>query len=410
MSQSHFYAFEDNTSYYHLGDYLISLHENLWAITAAAVVLISSLLSFLTPAGGFGQIAGSLAFMYCAPRDFQNFVSDYSLSFSFGLGMYLGVAFGLVVIASIIYTRRFAIRLGSFPRAKVRDCTQVEEAAGSRGEAVPLHLASDRLTARVAARLAVVAAVILMLFTAPLIVAYSASVCTLEVRVNNIDDLDAGLVEIFVDGESVREMTVNPRSALGAVLHTTAGQHSVEIDYAFPDSPDGGTLDGKPDWSTWFQVRPLVGNSVTFHFGYHVPGIIFSALNAEPDGAGMRFTFDNVSRYFMGEETSADFSWGYSTIVLLDGTSGISWSNISNPALTSIAASPMVWHYGSAKTLSSVSVWLNVTDIGGNGRVDRGDFFVIEPAGAAFAPGVLYEVCVLYEPMDYLVCGAEFGG
>jgi len=108
-------------------------------------------------------------------------------------------------------------------------------------------------------------------------------------------------------------------------------------------------------------------------------------------------------------ETAA---WGDVTIVLeAVGYTPISWSNATTALLTSAAGAPMVWHYGSAKTLSGVSVWLNITDVGGNGQVNGGDYISITYGGAtAWVSGVTYTVKMIYEPSDSQMGSATFVG
>jgi hypothetical protein len=75
----------------------------------------------------------------------------------------------------------------------------------------------------------------------------------------------------------------------------------------------------------------------------------------------------------------------------------ISWKNVSTLALTG-PYPPEEWHYGHGKDLRGLSVFLNVTDLAGNGRMSYGDFITFTVGGGILEPGTKYTLAVVYEP------------
>jgi hypothetical protein len=94
------------------------------------------------------------------------------------------------------------------------------------------------------------------------------------------------------------------------------------------------------------------------------------------------------------------------------GYTPISWSNVTTAQLTSTG--PIVWHYGTpgaTHVLSGVTVWLNITDVGGNGQVNGGDYISVTYGGAtAWVSGVTYTMKMIYEPSDSQMGSASFVG
>lgn len=63
------------------------------------------------------------------------------------------------------------------------------------------------------------------------------------------------------------------------------------------------------------------------------------------------------------------------------------------------------------KALGSLAVSCNITDLAGNGRVDRMDFFTLIPgADQAFSSGTTYTVTIMYDPTATEVCRVSFVG
>lgn len=110
---------------------------------------------------------------------------------------------------------------------------------------------------------------------------------------------------------------------------------------------------------------------------------------AEPNAipGGFRFTMWTV--------LGVNASWGDIGFGLVDTQDrSVAWSNITTADLTS-SDPPITWHFGSAQSLGTLSVWLNITDVKGNGVVDQDDF--VDLTGSHFSH-TMYNFVLVYEP------------
>jgi len=108
---------------------------------------------------------------------------------------------------------------------------------------------------------------------------------------------------------------------------------------------------------------------------------------------------------------TATVKWGDVQIQLSDGTNTLTYNNQTTVLLTS-ASPPKMWHYGSARTLGSLSVWFNVTDLAGDGKISSGDFMSITTGGAStFSVSTSYTLTIIYTPTgSAMMSGASLTG
>jgi flagellin-like protein len=106
---------------------------------------------------------------------------------------------------------------------------------------------------------------------------------------------------------------------------------------------------------------------------------------------------------------TAEVTWSDVTIQLSAGGNTLSWNNMTTELLTD-ATPPGVWHFGSGQNLGALSVFLNVTDLAGNGRMSNGDYVTVTVGGAVFSPSTTYTLTLLYEPTDGSMLGYDFTG
>lgn len=103
-------------------------------------------------------------------------------------------------------------------------------------------------------------------------------------------------------------------------------------------------------------------------------------------------------------------SWTDVTFQLSAGSNTISWGNLSAEDLNS-QESNTTWHYGHPQTLGPLSVWFNVTDLTGNGRLDIGDFITFTTGSdALFSSSTTYTLIILYEPTGGSMVSLDFTG
>jgi predicted nucleic acid-binding Zn ribbon protein len=83
-------------------------------------------------------------------------------------------------------------------------------------------------------------------------------------------------------------------------------------------------------------------------------------------------------------------------------------------ALTS-STPPGYWHDVDSKQIrtleGTLDVWLNATDLAGDGRMGNGDSITLQCAGSAtFSPNLTYTLNLLYKPTGGLMMSASFSG
>jgi len=171
----------------------------------------------------------------------------------------------------------------------------------------------------------------------------------------------------------------------------------------------------KKSWSSRDGVSPVIGTillvgitvvlAATIYvmaFGLsgghtNVPPV--AGLTVSTAGNGFRFSFTDFSR---------DTTWGEITIVLTDGNNESTFANITTADLVS-SDGTVTKNFGD-RPLGSLSVFLNATDMTGNGHLNMGDSFTLTTSGGEFANNVLYEVYVVYDPSGSRIVSKTFQG
>ena len=104
-------------------------------------------------------------------------------------------------------------------------------------------------------------------------------------------------------------------------------------------------------------------------------------------------------------------AWSDVGIVLSSATdSPVYWGNFTTGDLVEPSGSA-VWHYGSASTLGDMEVWLNITDLEGDGQIGLGDYFTITCGGLpSWSAGTTYSVSLIYQPLDMQMAITHFTG
>ncbi|MCJ7464872.1 MAG: hypothetical protein MUO81_09060 [Thermoplasmata archaeon] len=97
-------------------------------------------------------------------------------------------------------------------------------------------------------------------------------------------------------------------------------------------------------------------------------------------------------------------SWSELSIELTEGTNYAGWQIDAQDLNTGTS----VTHDYGARSLGSLTVFLNVSDIAGNGYADWKDGFEITTGNGTFSHGDIYLVFVLFEPDGGSKIGADF--
>ncbi len=113
---------------------------------------------------------------------------------------------------------------------------------------------------------------------------------------------------------------------------------------------------------------------------------------------GFKFTFTPFSR---------ETVWSDISVMLTDGTNAIAFTNITTTVMTGSA--PVVKSFGS-QTLGSLTVFINITDLAGNGLVNQGDSFTLTTSGGEFDNTVTYQLFLMHDPTSSEIYSLIFQG
>lgn len=114
---------------------------------------------------------------------------------------------------------------------------------------------------------------------------------------------------------------------------------------------------------------------------------------------GLKFTFTPFSK---------DTTWGDISFVLTAEADSVSFVNITTEDLMSDSGT--VTKSVGYRDLGSLSVYMNVTDLAGNGYVNQGDSFTLTTGGGAFSKAITYEIFVMYDPIGAVISSMTFQG
>lgn len=120
-------------------------------------------------------------------------------------------------------------------------------------------------------------------------------------------------------------------------------------------------------------------------------------LITRPEGVVYRYPPPTVSHSLGGVQVRwgpSNLTWSEIDLILSDGTNIVSWTNLTAADLTS-ASAPVTWHFGSPAHLGPIELWLNVTDLNGDGGPGFGDHMDITTGGTQFSHSVTYTLTVM---------------
>lgn len=100
-------------------------------------------------------------------------------------------------------------------------------------------------------------------------------------------------------------------------------------------------------------------------------------------------------------------SWNDVEIAISEDDVSAVWSPLS----TSLAGGATAVASLGQRTLGTLTLWCNVTDLAGNGMIDVGDSFTMTTVGSAtFSASTAYTVWLLYEPTSVRMAQVSFVG
>ena len=116
-----------------------------------------------------------------------------------------------------------------------------------------------------------------------------------------------------------------------------------------------------------------------------------------PGGVGVKWTCN---------APTVDLSWDNVTVYLTDGTETVEWS-LEVGGLNGGVANTT--EFG-PRTLGSLVVFLNVTDLAGNGATNLSDYLTFTTSGGKFNPARDYIVTLIYKPTLDVIVQSAFRG
>jgi len=131
--------------------------------------------------------------------------------------------------------------------------------------------------------------------------------------------------------------------------------------------------------------------------GDEIPPVSPVSLYIEEIANGVQVTFQSVR---------TETRWSDVLIELQDASNTVFWL----PSSKNLDDGTRVTYHFPPQTLTSITVWLNLTDLTGNGKIDQGDFFTIAtPSSPTFDPNTYYYLDVSDKENGWMV-GTSFQG
>jgi len=115
---------------------------------------------------------------------------------------------------------------------------------------------------------------------------------------------------------------------------------------------------------------------------------------------GFKFTFTPFSK---------ETTWDKIAIILIDDSANaIAFDNTTIASM--IKSGSSVTHCEGSRALGSLTIWMNVTDLAGNGFVNQGDYVTLTTSGGHFSNTVQYTINLLYKPTGDTITSQMFLG
>lgn len=141
---------------------------------------------------------------------------------------------------------------------------------------------------------------------------------------------------------------------------------------------------------------------MVFGFGANTDTPPLADVTKSSVQGGFRFTFTPFSR---------DTTWDNIAIVLTTDTDAISFNNTTTLSMTTTSGTVMtVSHCDGSRNLGTLKVWMNATDLAGNGYVNQGDYITITTSGGSFSKTITYSIFLIYKPSGDTITSQSFLG
>jgi flagellin-like protein len=115
--------------------------------------------------------------------------------------------------------------------------------------------------------------------------------------------------------------------------------------------------------------------------------------------AGYKFTFTPFI---------PDTTWSEVYVLLFAGNQSVVFDNLTTSELDTHTA--VTTENLGGRAIGNMTVFMNVTDLVGNGRIDQGDSFTLTTTGGVFSNLVSYEVILMDRPSASQIFLMDFNG
>jgi hypothetical protein len=378
---------------------------------ASAVFIFGAIACLFTEIGATALVVGTVwSFLELRPMLISASGNGFgftlfNVSTGLGPGFYVGILAAALGLFSLMFVYRMTLpdwlTVWSSGRSE-----SIERVPGPSAEAIErptrssLALLVSNWKKLAATAIAIGAIVAAVGFT------YLLPLSKIEVRVDNMNQESIAQVTIYLDGREIKSGSASSSAFLAAVVSTTAGVHTVSIDYGWLGQ-NQSAKDGIPDWYSDLIARPFEHNYMNVQIGFE--GSMQPILQATNESipSGQKISVESITRHAMGSTVIADLQWGDVSIILTDGNSSVRWQ----PSAVNLSTGHITRQDLPEASLGALTVLCNATDLMGNGYVNAGDFFtIISSGGNVFSSHETYKVYIMYEPGSSLLAEVDFQG
>lgn len=141
---------------------------------------------------------------------------------------------------------------------------------------------------------------------------------------------------------------------------------------------------------------------MVFGFGTNTNTPPAASFTKESVPGGFEFTFTPFSK---------ETTWDQITIVLTDESDAISFTNTTTASMSSQSGTTTtVTHSVGSRVLGALTIWMNATDLAGNGYVNQGDSVTLTATGGLFSKSTTYTISLLYKSTGDTIVSQSFTG
>ena len=376
---------------------------------ASAVFVFGAIACLLTEIGAAALIVGTVwSFLELRPMLFSASANSsplFNASAGLGPGIYVGILAAVLGLVSLIFAYRITLP-GWLTVWSTGHSGSPEKVPEPAAESIARPTRSDlallasnwKKLAAIATAVGAIVAVVGLSYLLPL--------SEIEVDVYNMNQMSIAQATIYLDGQEMKSGLASSSASLAAVVSTTAGVHTVSIDYGW-QGQNQSAIDGIPDWYSDVIAKPFQHNYVSVEIGFQGSMQPNLQVTNESIPHGQKISVVSITQNMLGSTVMGSLQWTDMSIVLTDGNSSVRWQ----PNTVTLTAGNLDRQDFPPANLGALTVLCNVTDLVGNGYVNTGDFFtLVSSGGSIFSSHMTYSLYIIYDPGSSLLAEVDFQG